>query len=197
MQDGTSKQRRQEREKNLGFAQQFRRQADDASGAERDTLLQKAQSFFQKVRAWNLKILPASLPCMRIITLAAKRTANSSAIDMNTAINPDPSLLSLLGVDRYNSSAKRYCCISVDRWGSPTSYSPERCRDGFSTARTIRNLDSVQSRSSLPDAGDIEAQHCCRREVDFLFSTRFPPCLDFGFCLCGTVSFHPNRRAFA
>lgn len=50
-QDDTSKQRRQEREKNLDLAREFRRQADDASGAERDTLLQKAQSFFQKVRA--------------------------------------------------------------------------------------------------------------------------------------------------
>lgn len=49
MQDDTSKQRRQEREKNLALAREFRRQADDASGAERDTLLQKAQTFFQKV----------------------------------------------------------------------------------------------------------------------------------------------------
>ncbi|CAM9933246.1 unnamed protein product [Scytosiphon promiscuus] len=48
MKDETSKQRRQEREKNLGMAKDFRRQADDASGAEKDVLLQKAQTFFQK-----------------------------------------------------------------------------------------------------------------------------------------------------
>lgn len=34
------------------MAKDFRRQADNASGPERDALLQKAQTFFQKV-LWN------------------------------------------------------------------------------------------------------------------------------------------------
>ncbi|CAM9921259.1 unnamed protein product [Pylaiella littoralis] len=49
MKDDTSKQRRQEREKNLCMAKNFRQRADDAScAAEKDALLQKAQTFFQK-----------------------------------------------------------------------------------------------------------------------------------------------------
>ena len=48
-QDNTNKQRRTDRENNLRMANDLRRQADDNSGAERDALLQKAQTFFQKV----------------------------------------------------------------------------------------------------------------------------------------------------
>lgn len=49
-QDGTNQQRREEREKNLQIASDLRRQADEKSGAERDALELKAQTFFQKVR---------------------------------------------------------------------------------------------------------------------------------------------------
>ncbi|CAN0435664.1 unnamed protein product [Ectocarpus sp. 12 AP-2014] len=49
MKDDTGKQRQQEREKNLSMAKHFRRQAEDSSaGPEKDALLQKAQTFFQK-----------------------------------------------------------------------------------------------------------------------------------------------------
>lgn len=50
-QDDTSKQRLQERTKNLSMAKDFRRRADSTScTAEKDALLQKAQTFFQKVK---------------------------------------------------------------------------------------------------------------------------------------------------
>lgn len=49
VQDDTNRQRRKDREDNLRMANNLRRQADDQSGAERDALLQKAQTFFQKV----------------------------------------------------------------------------------------------------------------------------------------------------
>ncbi|CBN78632.1 conserved unknown protein [Ectocarpus siliculosus] len=49
MKDDTGKQRRQEREKNLSMAKHFRRQAEESSaGPEKEDLLQKAQTFFQK-----------------------------------------------------------------------------------------------------------------------------------------------------
>lgn len=50
VQDDTNKQRREDREKNLRIAKDVRRQAEDKSGEERDALLLKAQTFFQKVR---------------------------------------------------------------------------------------------------------------------------------------------------
>lgn len=83
VQDDTSKHRRQEREKNLGFAKEFRRQADDASGAERDALLQKAQSFFQKVcvRAPGSK-LDAYVSCLEDHTGGERRRNSQTAVDM-------------------------------------------------------------------------------------------------------------------
>lgn len=49
MQEDTNNGRREEREKNLRVAKDFRRQADEQSGAERDALMLKAEGFFQKV----------------------------------------------------------------------------------------------------------------------------------------------------
>lgn len=53
-QEDTNNARREEREKNLRIAMDLKRQAGRASHAEKEGLLQRAQTFFQKVRGiWS------------------------------------------------------------------------------------------------------------------------------------------------